>query len=401
MIGSIADGTTTIHNFATSSDSHSTLECLGRLGIVFREEASTVHVEGRGLGAYIQPETTLDAHNSGTTVRMLSGILAACPLSATFVGDESLSRRPMRRIIEPLQRLGGRFDARENNFLPMTIRGASLKAIEYELPVASAQVKSAILLAGVHATGTTRVIEPLPTRNHTEVALRQFGANLESNDRVIDIQGGQKLRAQTLTVPGDISSAAFFIAAALAVPDSRLLIRAIGLNPTRTGFINLLEDMGAGISVEGLSVGAGEPIGNLIIESSELAGMDIRGHWIPNIIDEIPALAVLATRTRKGIRIRDAAELRAKESDRIAAISQNLRALGVEVEEFNDGLFVPGRQTIHGGVVDSFGDHRIAMAFAIAGLLASDPVTIANSSCVAVSFPGFFELLSQITVRVL
>jgi len=397
MIGSIAAGVTVLRNFATSEDSHSTLHCLGRLGVRYHEDGGTVSIHGRGLGGYVEPALELDARNSGTTVRMLSGILAACPFSATFIGDESLSRRPMGRIIEPLSRFGASFDAREGNFLPMTIRGGLLNAIEYTLSVASAQVKSAVLLAGLHARGKTRVIEPAPTRNHTENALRQFGAAIETHDGMIEVEGGQELRSQTVTVPGDVSSAAFFIAAALAVPRSQIRIRGVGLNPTRTGFGHLLEDTGARISVEGLTMESGEPVGNLIVETSELAGLDVKGHWIPNVIDEIPILAVLGTRTRNGIRIRDASELRTKESDRIAALVRNLCALRVHVEEFEDGLFVPGGQTIHGGVVDSFGDHRIAMAFAVAGLMATGPVTIENASCAAVSFPGFFDLLSQIS----
>ena len=303
----------------------------------------------------------------------------------------------MNRIMTPLRQFGARLTARDDNFLPLTIAGGVLRGIDYELPVASAQVKSAIILAGLHARGKTRVREPIPTRNHTEIALREFGARLDSDGGLIEIEGGQALVGREMTVPGDVSSAAFFIAAALAAPVAGLRIREVGLNPTRTGFINLLEDMGARITIEGLRVGGGEPMGNVIVENSTLSGMDVRKHWIGNVIDEIPILAVLGTQTRQGIRFRDAAELRAKETDRISAIADNLRALGVEVEEFADGLFVPGGQTIRGGVVDSRGDHRIAMAFAVAGLLAKSPVTIRNASCVAVSFPGFFELLRQVS----
>jgi 3-phosphoshikimate 1-carboxyvinyltransferase len=302
----------------------------------------------------------------------------------------------MRRIIEPLEKFGAVISARDGNFLPMTIQGKRLRAIDYTLPVASAQVKSAVLLAGLQAEGLTRVVEPAQTRNHTEIALKQFGASLEVGDRTIELLGGQRLTAQSLTVPGDVSSAAFFVAAALGAPNGTLRIRDVGLNPTRTGFIELLEDMGARIVVEDLSLRGGEPVGNLVVQPSILNGGEIGGHWIGNVIDEIPILAVLGARTRSGIRIRDAAELRVKESDRIKTVAENLMRLGVQVEEYEDGLFVPGEQTIKGGTVDSYGDHRIAMSFAIAGLFARDPVTIENAQCVAVSFPGFFDLLRKV-----
>ncbi len=396
MIGALADGKTTIHNFAASADCHSTLKCLARLGVRFKEHEHTVVIEGCGSAGLSQPNSTLDAENSGTTVRLLAGIVAGYPLESTFIGDASLSRRPMKRVIEPLKQFGAKLDARDGNFLPMTIHGGPLKAIEYQLPVASAQVKSAVLLAGLRAAGKTRVIEPAPTRDHTEIALRQFGAKLNVENGVIEIEGGQTLKGQMLTVPGDASSAAFFVAAALGAQLGRLRIQGVGLNPTRIGFIRLLEDMGGHITVDGMSVGGGEPTGNLFVENSDLSGMEVRGHWIPNVIDEIPVLAVLGARTRHGIRIRDAQELRAKESDRIRTVADNLRKLSVEVEEFADGLHVPGQQQIKGGIVDSHGDHRIAMAFAVAGLFATGPLTIQNASCVDVSFPGFFELLNTV-----
>lgn len=396
MIGSIAEGTTTIENFAASADSHSTLACLHSLGIPFDETGTTVTVEGKGLGGYLQPETTLNAENSGTTARMLSGILAGNPIDVTIVGDASLSVRPMKRIIEPLRRFGARFEAREDNFLPLTIHGGPLQAIEYQLPVASAQVKSAVLFAGLHANGKTRVVEPSQTRNHTEIALKLFGAKLDGSGRVIEITGRQRLSGRRVRVPGDVSSAAFFVAAALGIAKSQLRIRDVGLNPTRTGFINLLEDMGARIAIEGLRDEGGEPVGNLLVEGSDLAGGEVHGNWIANVIDEIPVLAILGTRMRYGIRVQDAAELRAKESDRIHTIVQNLRAVGVQVEEFADGLFVPGRQKIKGGTIDSHGDHRIAMAFAVAALFAEAPIHIENASSVNVSFPGFFDVLKSV-----
>src|SRR4029077_13959002 len=366
------------------------------LGVKIDQTGSTVTVHGRGLHGLQQPSAELDAGHSGTTVRLMSGILAGSPFESTFIGDESLSRRPMRRIIDPLQRFGATIQARDDNYLPLKIRGGQLNPLDFTLPVASAQVKSAVLLAGLQALGVTKVHEPVPSRNHTEIALAEFGAHIKSDVNLIEIEGGHELRGKEFTVPGDLSSAAFFIAAALAVPNSKLRLTGVGLNPTRTGFISLLEEVRAGISLSQLSDVNGEPAGDIIVETSELAGMDIGGAWIPNIIDEIPMLAVLGTRTRKGIRSRDAAELRAKESDRIRAVAQNLRALGAEVEEYPDGLFVPGPQQLRGGVIDSFGDHRIAMAFAIGALLADGPVTIESPECAAISFPSFFELLDRV-----
>jgi 3-phosphoshikimate 1-carboxyvinyltransferase len=398
MIASVAEGATVIHNFAASMDCQSTLECLRRLGVKIERNDSTVMVHGRGLGGLQKPSRELDAGNSGTTVRLMSGLLAGFSFESTFIGDESLSRRPMKRIIDPLCRFGATIDAREGNYLPLKINGGPLNAIEFTMPVASAQVKSAVLLAGVHARGVTKVHEPVGSRNHTEIALAEFGAHITTAQNVIEVEGGHSLRGKEFSVPGDLSSAAFFIAAALAVPNSQLRLTGIGLNPTRTGYISLLEEMQARITISRLSVSNGEPVGDVIVESSDIAGMEIGGSWIPNVIDEIPVLAVLGTRTKKGMRIRDASELRAKESDRIHAVAGNLRALGAEVEEYSDGLFVPGGQRLSGGVVESFGDHRIAMAFAVAGLFADGPVTVKDPACADISFPGFFELLNRVRV---
>jgi 3-phosphoshikimate 1-carboxyvinyltransferase len=377
--------------------------------VSIEEDASTVVLHGRGLQGLEKPSRDLDAGNSGTTVRLMSGILAGLPFESRFIGDESLSRRPMKRIIDPLRRFGANMEARDGNYLPLKIQGGPLRAVDFTMPVASAQVKSAVLLAGLYAEGITKVHEPVSSRNHTEIALAELGARIKiaasldaapdqaGASRMIEIEGGHQLRGKEFTVPGDLSSAAFFIAAALAVPNSKLRLMAVGLNPTRTGFISLLEEVRARITVSGLSVSNGEPIGDITVESSDLEGMDVGGAWIPNIIDEIPMLAVLGTRTKKGIRIRDASELRAKESDRIRAVAQNLRALGADAEEYPDGLFVPGNQRLRGGIIDSFGDHRIAMAFAVGALFADGPVTIERPQCAAISFPGFFELLNKVT----
>lgn len=399
MIGAVAGGSTVIHNFADSVDCQTTLDCLQQCGVPVTREGTTVTIEGRGLEGFQKPARELNAGNSGTTVRLMAGLLAGFPFEATFVGDASLSRRPMKRVIEPLRRMGAMIEARDDNYLPLKIEGGSLFAITYTLPVASAQVKSAVLLAGVHPRGFTQVREPAPTRNHTEIALAEFGSYLEIKGGLIGVLGGRPLTGKEFSVPGDLSSAAFFIAAALCIPNSQIVLKNVGLNPTRSGMINLLQDVGAKISIGQLSISGGEPVGDITVESSELSAIDIGGTLIPNVIDEIPALAVLGTRTTKGIRIRDAAELRVKESDRLRAVATNLKALGAEVEEYPDGLSIPGRQTLRGGAVDSFGDHRIAMAFAVAGLFADGPVAIHNPSCVGISFPGFFELMDSLTEK--
>jgi 3-phosphoshikimate 1-carboxyvinyltransferase len=398
MLGSVADGKTTIQNFAESADCESTLECLRRLGVQIQRDGGTVIIEGRGLHGLQPPSRELDAGNSGTTVRLLSGILAGQPFESTFVGDDSLSRRPMKRIIDPLTRFGASLSARDGEYLPLTIRGGKLKGIDYALPIASAQVKSAVLLAGLFAEGVTTVHEKEASRNHTEIALREFGADVSTNasEGVIQVEGGKALHGGAFTVPGDISSAAFFIASAAGLPGSLLRLTDIGVNSTRSGIIALLKQMGARIRIEPKGAPGGEPVADIVVEGSELSGAEVNGKLIPNVIDEIPVLAVLATRTRDGIRIRDASELRKKESDRILAVAKNLRALGANVTEFDDGLFVPGHQKLSGGVVESFDDHRIAMAFAVAALFASDSIWIRHASCVGISFPRFFDILGDL-----
>jgi 3-phosphoshikimate 1-carboxyvinyltransferase len=396
MMAAIAEGKTIIHNFAESVDCASTLECLRRLGVPIACDGTSVSIEGRGLQGLMSPSQDLDAGNSGTTVRLMSGLVAGFPFESRFIGDASLSRRPMKRVIDPLRQFGATVEAREDNFLPLKIKGGSLTPLEFTMPVASAQVKSAVLLAGLYARGLTRVHEPVQSRNHTEIALAEFGAQIRTSAHIIEVEGGNPLRGKEFSVPGDLSSAAFFLSAALAVPNSQLRLKRVGLNPTRAGFITLLAAMQAKITVEERSIAGGEHTGDVIAETSEIAGIEIAGNWVPNVIDEIPMLAVLGTRTQNGIRIRDAAELRSKESDRIHAVTTNLRALGADVEEYPDGLFVPGSQTLRGGVVDSFGDHRIAMAFAVAGLFSERPVMIKDPACVAISFPGFFDRLQEI-----
>ena len=398
MLGAIAKGKTVIRGLSGSADCAGTLSCLRQLGVgVESPEPGHVVISGRGLRGLEASEPPLDAGNSGTTLRMLSGILAGQHFSTTISGDSSLRRRPMRRIIDPLSRMGAEIQAGPDNTPPLSIRGGDLQAIDYPMPVASAQVKSAILLAGLYASGTTRVVEPLASRDHTEIALRQFGVDLQGSGNELLIRGGQQPLARSVAVPGDISSAAFFIAAALLLPNSEILFQGVGLNPRRRAVVDVLIEMGAAIDVIDEYPLHGELAGDLRVRSSNLRGGRLSGALIPQLIDEIPILAVLAPRTQEGIHIRDAAELRVKESNRIQSIVGNLRAMGVAVEEYPDGMSIPGRQSLRGALVDSHGDHRIAMAFSIAGLVADGPTVIGNADCVSVSFPGFYDLLARLT----
>ncbi|MFN8009244.1 MAG: 3-phosphoshikimate 1-carboxyvinyltransferase [Terriglobia bacterium] len=397
LLGAIATGLTTIENFASSQDCHSTLHCLSDLGVVIEERPhNQVLIHGRGLDGLKPPLKVLDAGNSGSTIRMLSGILAGQTFPSTITGDESLQRRPMKRVITPLKEMGCTIEAMDGNFPPLTIRGGNLKPIRYALPVASAQVKSAILLAGLYAHGTTTVLEPTPTRNHTELALQEFGATLAIDANSISIAGRQRLRGVASTVPGDISSAAFFLAAATLLPHSEIQMRGVGISAGRRGIVDTLCKMGANIELMGQRFEGGEPIGDLCARTSQLSGGRLAGQEIPGVIDEIPILAVLGTQTARGIEFRDASELRVKESDRIRSIVDNLRAMGAVVQEFPDGLFVAGRQSLRGAHIQTHGDHRIAMAFAVAGLIARGETVIQEAECAGVSFPDFFATLRQL-----
>ncbi|MDD5543752.1 MAG: 3-phosphoshikimate 1-carboxyvinyltransferase [Acidobacteriia bacterium] len=394
LLAALADGVSTFRNFSTSRDCQSTLKCLRALGVQCRRiDSETLQLKGRGLGGLHSPRQTLDAGNSGSTIRMLSGILAGHEFVSKITGDESLRRRPMLRIMEPLSRMGARLEGREKQFPPLKIHGAKLHGISYCPPVASAQVKTAVLLAGTLAEGVTEVLETIPTRNHTEVALREFGAEIEIAGSSIRISGGRRLHAGSFTVPGDPSGAAFWVAAAILAPHAALSIHSVGLNSTRTQFFDLLKSMGADLVCTRTSESGGEPVGNIFVRSSELKGGSLDPHLIPSLIDEIPILAILGARSRLGLVVRGAQELRFKESDRILAVASNLKALGVDVEESPDGFTVKGRQKFSGGAVDSFGDHRIAMAFAIAGLVAEGPIKVRNAGCVRISYPNFFPTL--------
>jgi 3-phosphoshikimate 1-carboxyvinyltransferase len=395
MLASVAGGLSTIRNYSSGADCHSTLRCIRSVGIEVEVQGSEVRIRGRGLHGYQAPAGDLDAGNSGSTIRMLSGLLAGQPFESRLVGDESLSRRPMQRIMEPLRRMGASVEAREGKYPPLVIRGGELQPIDYESPVASAQVKSCVLLAGLMADGVTSVREPARTRDHTEVALREFGAEVESGSGWARVRGPARLEPRELVVPGDLSSAAFFLAAAAMLEGSDLILENIGLNPTRAALIDFLAAAGARIQVLDIGMRHGEPVGVLRVRGSKLAGGVIEKGLSAALIDEIPVLAVLGAVSEEGLTVRDAAELRVKETDRIETVAENLRRLGVKVETAPDGLRVEGRQRFRAGTVDSFGDHRIAMAFAVAGLSADGPVTIEGAEAASVSFPEFWSKLRE------
>lgn len=398
MLGGIAHGTTTLANFSTGADCASTLGCMQQLGCVMRKkDDGTIEIEGREqLQA---PRESLDCGNSGSTMRMLSGILAGQNFACDLHGDESLSRRPMARIIAPLRMMGAEISAGEGDRPPLHIHGGKLKAIEYKLPIASAQVKSAILFAGLFADGETMVEEPHRTRDHTEQALRAFGVQLSRSRNRTSIRGGQRLQAIQTAVPGDISSAAFFFCAAMLFPGSNLVIENLLLNPTRASLLDVLKILGARISVINLEEHHGELVGTVKVEHGNLTGITIEGAQSVALIDELPVLAAIAPYTHNGIEIRDARELRVKESDRIALVAKNLRAMGAECEEHEDGLRVPGNQKLHGAEIDSGGDHRIAMAFTIAALRAEGESTIHGAESAKISFPEFFTMLEGVVER--
>jgi 3-phosphoshikimate 1-carboxyvinyltransferase len=399
MLAAIAQGTTHLDNFSTGADCASTLNCLRALGCEWvqnREDSIEIHGRGSRLEA---PRTSLDCGNSGSTMRMLSGILAGQEFTSTLVGDESLSRRPMARMIKPLTTMGARISSADGDRPPLRITGGYLKAINYRLPVASAQVKSALLFAGFLAEGETCIEEPVHTRDHGELALCAFGAEVQRKGSTIRLAGKQKLQAIVARIPGDISSAAFFLCAAALFPESQLVISDVLMNPTRTRLLDLLRQMGVKIGLQQLEKQHGELRGTLRVEGSRCDGIAIAGADSAALIDELPVLAAIAPYTTGGIEIRDAQELRVKESDRISAVAKNLRAMGAQVEEFEDGLRVPGQQKLHGADIDSCADHRIAMAFAVAGLRAQGETRIHGAESANISYPGFFDTLESLIQR--
>ena len=390
MLGGIAEGETRLENYSTGADCASTLACMKALGAECERKEGSVVIRGRLLRA---PSGPLDCGNSGSTIRMLSGILAGQQFTSELIGDESLSRRPMGRIITPLQKMGAKVSANEGGLPPLRITGGHLRAIDYEMPVASAQVKSCVLFAGLFAEGETSVTEPIRTRDHTEVALGAFGVEVQREGNRARIRGGQKLLGIEALVPGDISSAAFFLCAAALFPGSQLIMNSLLMNPTRARLLDVLASMGLQISVTQLEEKHGELVGTVQAEGGSLKGITISGSDSAALIDEIPVLAAIAPYTEEGVEIRDARELRVKESDRIASIATCLRAMGAEVEEREDGLKIPGRQKLHGAEIDSFGDHRIAMAFAVAALRAKGETVIHRADAAVISYPAFFEVL--------
>jgi len=398
ILASIAEGTSKIHHYSTGADCQSTLSCMRALGVtITRDDAGVVTVEGRGLDGLSKPAAELDAGNSGSTIRMLSGVLAAQNFTSSIGGDASLSRRPMERIMKPLELMGARIEARDGKYPPLTIHGAALKALRYEPPMASAQVKTCVLMGGLFAEGETTVVEKIRTRDHTEVALREFGADITVGGEEITVKGRARLQGRELSVPGDLSSAAFFLVAASILPESRLTIQGVGLNPSRTALLDWLMSAGARIKVVNIQEVSGELTGDLLVTGAPVAGGVIEGATTAALIDEIPVLSVLGAVSTNGLVVKDARELRVKETDRIATVAENMKRMGVAIEVQEDGFRVPGGQKFRAAAVDSFHDHRIAMAFAIAGLTAADTTAVENSEAASVSFPEFYATLRQIS----
>jgi len=396
MLAAIAEGDTRIRNYSTGADCQSTLGAMQALGAGVERLNGEIVIHGVGLQGLKKPAADLDAGNSGSTIRMLSGILAGQKFSSRIYGDESLSRRPMQRIMTPLAEMGAKISARDGKFPPLEITGAKLRPIEYTLPVPSAQVKSCVLLAGLYAEGATVVHEPIRSRDHTEIALAEFGADINVERRKITLQGRPSLKGCDLAVPSDLSSAAFFMVAALLVPDSNLVIQGVGLNPTRSALLDFLVSIGAKIQVLDVAEVNGELVGDIRISSAPIRGGVIEKEMTAALIDEIPVLAVLGAASENGLEIRDAGELRVKETDRIATVVDNFARMGIAVESRPDGMVIPGRQRFRAAAFDSFGDHRIAMAFAVAALRGDGESTVDNADSASVSFPDFFAILRQI-----
>ncbi len=398
MLGGISRGRSLVSNFPFSRDCLSTIRCLTSLGVTIDQiDEGVLRIDGQGLRGLKPPRSSLDAGNSGTTLRLLSGLLAGQTFAVTLTGDDSLRRRPMRRIIEPLRSMGAEISgAGGDRFAPLRIRGRRLRPIDYTLPVASAQLKSALLLAGLYADGRTTVRAPVTCRDHTERMLIHRGAELNVSGDVITIQGGGELKALDSVIPGDLSSAAYFLTAAILVPASRLTVEGVGVNPTRTGLLKVLNDMGAGISLSGDRMVGNEPVTDLSIRSGELSAVEVSGSIVPSLVDELPVLAVAATQAQGTTIVRNAAELRVKESDRIAAMADELRKMGARIEETKDGWIIEGSTPLHGAWVNSHGDHRVAMALAVAALVAEGETCIRSAESVEVSFPGFWEMFERI-----
>lgn len=397
MFGALADGTTKVTNFLRGADCLSTIACFRKLGIEIEETPDEILIHGKGIHGLTAPDSMLDVGNSGTTTRLISGILAGQPFITELNGDESIQSRPMKRIIDPLSQMGADIESiRGNGCAPLRIRQSQLHGIHYQSKVASAQVKSCILLAGLYADGTTSVTEPYLSRNHTEIMLKHFGAQITSEDTTAMIVPGSELHGQEIEVPGDISSAAYFIAAGLIVPGSEILIKNVGINPTRDGLLRVCKDMGADITLLNQNFGNGEPTADLLVRASALHGTTVGGAVIPTLIDELPVVAALACFAEGTTVIRDAQELKVKESNRIDVMVKNLTAMGAHVTATDDGMIIEGGYPLHGAIIDSKLDHRIAMTFAITALASDGETEITGADCVKISYPGFYEDLAML-----
>jgi len=400
MLGAIANGITTVRGFLRGEDNLSTMHAFRAMGVEIDDDGETIRIAGRGLHGLKEPGDVLDCGNSGTTIRLITGLLSGQSFFSVVTGDQYLRKRPMKRVVEPLSRMGARIAGRSGGTLaPLAINGGSLKGIDYQSPVSSAQIKSSLMLAGLYADGETTVSEPSLSRDHSERMFQLFGASLVRNDNGVTVRGGAELTAQEVTVPGDISSAAFFIVAALITPHSELLIKNVGVNPSRTGVIDILQAMGGDIQLLDKRDVSGEPVADILVRSSRLKGIAIAGGVVPRAIDEFPAVCVAAARAEGVTTVRDAGELRVKETDRITAMAGNLRKLGVPVTECQDGMDITGSDRLLGGTVDSSGDHRIAMSMSVAALVASSAITVTDIACVATSFPNFFQLLEKVASK--
>ncbi|MER2105820.1 MAG: 3-phosphoshikimate 1-carboxyvinyltransferase [Solibacillus sp.] len=397
MFGAIAKGKTTVEGFLLGEDCLSTIDCFRKLGVEIEVDGTNVTINSPGIDAWAEPKEVLYTGNSGTTTRLMLGILSGTGLHTVMTGDASIGKRPMRRVADPLRLMGAQIAGRDNGqFTPLAIQGTKLQAIDYTMPVASAQVKSAILLAGLRAEGTTIVRESEVSRDHTERMLRQFGAKVEVVDGVVSFEGGQQLTGTHVFVPGDISSAAFFLVAGAITPNSRIVMENVGVNETRAGILDVFENMGAAMTIDIEDEAAAEPTATVTIETSSLQGTTIGGGIIPRLIDEIPILALLATQANGMTVIKDAEELKVKETDRITAVVTELKKLGANIEATDDGMIIHGPTPLHGAALKSYGDHRIGMMAAVAALITDGAVELDDADCIAVSYPNFFEHLASL-----
>lgn len=397
MFGAIANGTTTVTNFLKGEDCLSTIACFRELGVSIEEKDDSLIIEGKGWENLKEPLNVLNVGNSGTTIRLMLGLLSGRSFHSSFVGDESIAKRPMKRVIIPLREMGAIIDGRHNGeYAPLSLRGRELKPINYSLPVASAQVKSSIILAALQAKGTSQIIEPAQTRDHTERMILQFGGQIESDQLTISVAGPQTLKGTHVNVPGDISSAAFFLVAGAIVPKGNIKLKNVGLNPTRTGIIDVLTKMGANLSVYPSKDNSYEPFGEVVIEPSKLKGIVIEGDLIPKLIDEIPIIALLATQATGHTIIKDAEELKVKETNRIDTVVNELLKLGADIKATEDGMIINGPTKLQGGRVSTHGDHRIGMMLAVAALICQEEVTLEDANAIAVSYPNFFTDLIQL-----